>query len=63
MLTNEQVAKFQEIYEKRFGLKLSFKDAHEKAISLVRMIELTYRPMDKRDLGEIRKRRKEINIA
>ena len=37
-ISDEQLKEFQEIYENKFGIKLSNIEAHEKAIRLVCLI-------------------------
>lgn len=58
MLTNEQVTKFQDIYRKRFGKEISRADALEKGIKLVRMMEIIYKPITKKEFNELQERRK-----
>lgn len=60
MLTQEQVSRFQKLHKKRFGTNLSFGDAYEKGNSLVRMIELTYKPMTENEFKKLKKRKKEL---
>ena len=40
MLTDKQVKKFQEIYWKIFGKKISKKDAYEQGIKLVNLMKI-----------------------
>lgn len=58
MLTDEQVTKFQDIYKKRFGKEISRADALEKGIKLVRMMEIIYKPITKKEFDELQERRK-----
>ena len=59
-LTNSQLKKFQTIYKNHFGVELSCAEAYEKSESLVRMVELTYKPMTEKELAMVEKRRKEL---
>lgn len=61
MLSEFQVEKFQKLYKKHFGVEISRKDAYAKGISLVRAMELVYRPMTKEEYEQLQKRRKESN--
>jgi len=47
MLTDEQVAKFQEIYKRRFGKEISKEEAYKKGIRLVRLMKYIYKPIKK----------------
>jgi len=59
-LTDDQIKKYQILYYERFGVRLGRAEVCEKAESLVRMVELVYKPMTKDELTSIKKRRKEI---
>ena len=61
-LTKEQVKKYQELYKERFGIELSNKEVLGKAESLVRIVELTYKPMTKQEFKRVQKRRAELKI-
>lgn len=61
MLSDEQITKFQKLYKARFGKNISRKDALEQGIKLIRLIELTYKPMTNLEYQEIQKRRQLIN--
>ena len=45
MLSDEQIKKFQELWLKRFGKEISREEAYEKGVKLMRLVELTYKPM------------------
>ena len=45
MLSDEQITKFQELYFSHIGEKLDKKEASYKAMKLLRLIQLIYRPM------------------
>jgi hypothetical protein len=57
-LTNEEVQKFQEFYKSRFGKVISYEEAYEKGMKLVRIIELVYKPMSQEEYQALQKRRK-----
>jgi len=59
MISAQQLTTFMKIYENRFGRKISREEARESAIKLIRMIEITYRPMPVKDYKNLQKRRKE----
>ncbi len=59
-MTNEQIEKFQILHKKLTGKELNFSEAHKQAESLVRMVELTYKPMTREEFIKIKKRKKEI---
>lgn len=45
MITNERLESFKNLYKNYFDIELDDQSALEKAISLVRMMELVYVPM------------------
>lgn len=59
MLSNEQITKFQALYRNHFGREISQKEAYEKGAKLVRLMELTYRPMTEHEHQELSERRQE----
>jgi hypothetical protein len=61
MLTREQVEKFQSIYKKRFGKEISYQDALAGGISLVRMMQIIYKPITQEEYNQLQKRRKELS--
>ncbi len=58
MLSNEQITKFQALYRSHFGREISQKEAYEKGVKLVRLMQLTYRPMTEHEYQEISERRR-----
>jgi len=58
-LTDEQIIKFQALYEKKFGEKISREQALEKGMRLMRLVELIYRPMTNEEFMRLQKRRQE----
>jgi len=61
-LTSEQIKKFQSLHKKLLGKELDFGETYRQAESLVRMVELTYKPMTIKEFRQLQKRRKEIGI-
>ena len=59
MLSNEQITKFQALYKNRFGREISQEGAYEKGVKLVRLMELTYRPMTEDEHQRLSERRRE----
>jgi hypothetical protein len=59
MLSDEQIKKFQELWLKRFGKEISREEAYEKGAKLMRLVELTYKPMTQGEYELLQKRRKE----
>ena len=49
-LTEEDIEEFQHLYERKFGKHIDKTEAHAKAISLVRLIEIVYRPLTDSEL-------------
>ncbi|QQS61698.1 MAG: hypothetical protein IPN70_02085 [Candidatus Moraniibacteriota bacterium] len=49
MITESDAKKFQELYEKETGKKISLKEAFELAENLVDMVRLIYKPIKKKD--------------
>ena len=59
VLNDEQIKKFQALYKNRFGKEISREEAYEKGVKLMRLVELTYRPMTQEEYELLQKRRKE----
>ncbi len=56
MLTEEQIKKFQSLYRKRFGKEISKEEAYDQGIKLVRLLEITYKPITKEDYKKYKKK-------
>jgi hypothetical protein len=48
-LSDADVAEFQKLYKKRFGIELNKQDAYEKGIKLLRLMANVYKPMTKEE--------------
>ena len=59
VLDDEQIKKFQTLYKNRFGKEISREEAYEKGMKLMRLVELTYKPMTQEEYELVEKRRKE----
>ena len=57
MLTSEQVAKFQALYEHRFGKKIDEKEAYELGSKLVILMKAICKPPSKRTMEKSDERR------
>ncbi len=55
MLSDEQITKFQNIYKDYYGKEISREEAYEQGVKLLRLIELIYRPMTKKEYKELQK--------
>jgi hypothetical protein len=62
MLSENQMKKYRVLYKERFGVELSRAEVCEKLESLVREVELTYKPMTEKEFGQLQKRREEMGI-
>jgi len=58
MLSEKQITKFQTLYKNRFDVEISREEAYEKGVKLIRLIELVYKPITKKDYQELQKRRR-----
>lgn len=58
MLSNEQIRKFQMLHEKYFGKKISREEAYESGVKLIRLVELTYKPMTEDEFKQLQEHRK-----
>ena len=59
MISKERLKEFKKIYKKRFGKNLSDQSALEKAIKLLRLVKIIYKPMTKEEHDKVQKRREE----
>lgn len=62
MPSDDQIAKFQILYKKRFGVNLSREEVCEKLESLVREVEITYKPMTEKEFEQLQQRRQKMKI-
>lgn len=59
VLDNEQITKFQTLYKSRFGKEISREEAYEKGIKLMRLVEITYKPMTEAEYQQLQERRRQ----
>jgi len=59
VLDNEQITKFQTLYKSRFGKEISREEAYEKGIKLMRLVEITYKPMTETEYQQLQERRRQ----
>jgi hypothetical protein len=59
MISKEGLNQFKQIYKKRFNVDLADDVALEKATTLLRMVELVYKPMTMKEYEDLQKRRVE----
>jgi hypothetical protein len=58
VLSDDDIAKFQELYEKYLGKKIGKQEAYDKGIKLVNLMSLVYRPITQEELDQVEARRK-----
>lgn len=56
-ISEDDVATFRSIYEKRFGAKLNEEQARKKLALIVRQMEMIYQPITSQQLTELEERR------
>lgn len=61
-ISPEQLDKFRAIYRAKFGIDLTPQEALEKAIPLLRLMQIAYQPMTEADLACVRERQKKLLI-
>lgn len=59
-LTDDEVTQFQAAFRENFGKEISREDARERFTKLVRLFEIIYKPMTKKEFKAVQKRRKEL---
>ena len=58
-IRSEALTAFRQLYLAQYGLELSEAEAREKAVSLLRLVELTYKPITKQNFEGIKARQAE----
>ena len=61
MLSDEQITKYQTLYKNRFGKEISREEAYEKGIKLMRLVEITYKPMTEAEYQQLQERRRQTD--
>lgn len=59
MLSDEQIIKYQTLYKNRYGKEISREEAYEQGVKLIRLVELTYKPMTEAEYRELQERRRQ----
>jgi len=59
MLSDAQITKFQTLYKEQFGKEISRKEALEKGIKLMRLVELVYKPITQEEYEAVQRDRQE----
>lgn len=59
MLSKEAVSGYQAIYKKVYGKEISYEQALEQGIKLIRLVELIYQPITENEYQELQERRRE----
>lgn len=62
MISKEHLQKFRDLYRKTFGKEIPEQEALGKAIQLLRLVEIIYKPMTKEDMARLEKRRRETGF-
>lgn len=57
-LSDEDIAKFQDLYRSKFGKEITKEDAYEQGIKLVRLMSIVYQPMTEKEFVRIQEHRK-----
>ena len=61
MLSDEQITKFQMLYKKHFGKKISREEAYEQGVKLMRLVELIYKPMTEKEYQQLQEYRRKTS--
>lgn len=61
MLSDEQITKYQTLYQNRYGKEISREEAYEQGVKLIRLIGLIYKPMTEEEYGRLQGRRMETS--
>lgn len=57
MLSEERIIKFQALYKKNFGQELTREEAYEKGAKMLRIVQLTYKPITEKEYRDWQTRR------
>ena len=60
MLSDKHIESFRAIYKAHFGEDIGKEAALEKGAKLLRLMQLTYKPMTKAEFDAVQKKRKEL---
>lgn len=59
-ISEAQLTSFKALYKQHFGEELNQEDALEEALKLVRMMQLVYKPITKKQYQQVIKRQQQI---
>jgi len=63
IFTEAQLDKFKALYKKHFNEELSQQDAYDKAVKLVRMMQIVYKPITQAQYDQVMARRRELALG
>lgn len=55
-ISSEQVESFRSLYAKKFNIELTPREALEKALSLLGLMKIVYRPITKEQFNQVTQR-------
>jgi urease accessory protein UreF len=61
MISEDQITKLQALYKERFGKDISRAESLKRGTKLLRLVQLTYKPVTKDELDQLEERHKKIN--
>lgn len=61
MLSDEMIIRYQELVKKRFNREISREEAIESGEALLRLVELTYKPMTEEEYKQLQERRRQTS--
>lgn len=59
VLSDEDVAKFQALYKREFGIEISKEDAYEQGIKLLSLLAIVYKPMTQEEHEQVQLHRRD----
>ena len=59
LLTDKDVREYQKLYKARFRKDITYEEAHEQGVKLVRLLELIYKPMPLDEYQRLQQRRRD----
>jgi hypothetical protein len=62
-LTDEQLSDFKKLYKERFGTELTDEEANEKGLKAVRLMELIYKPMTRKEYECVTERQEQLLLS
>jgi hypothetical protein len=59
-LSTEHINSFRNLYREKFGIDLTVQQAQEQALKLIRLVQLTYKPITKQQYHKAQLHKKEL---